>query len=175
MTGESKSQPPFVSTPIIRSETHASSRVTYPGKELREKAVQAAIGLVGVREQPPHSNSGPQVRVIQASTGAYGLPWCVSTVQAEDLAVLGSTYAQRTANAYSYAQYAKEHGDTIAKPIRGCVVVYRIGAGHCGRVITVNKDGTFDAVEGNAGDAVRIVRRDPRHLECVFVLRKEYR
>lgn len=113
------------------------------------------------------------MHVLQESTGAFGAPWCVSTVQAEDLHVLGSTYADKTANAYFYASFAEQHGHTIPDPIAGCAVIYHIGAGHAGRVVTVHQDGTFDAVEGNEGNAVRLVPRDPKALQCTFVLRPE--
>lgn len=130
---------------------------------------------------PAHENKGPVqkrgvgVNVIQSSTGAYGLPWCVSTRQWIDLHVLGSTWANKTAGVYQYLHYAEYHGAVIPHPLPGCAVAYLIGAGHFGTVVKVYPDGTFDAVEGNHSDRVGVVRRDPRHLTCVFVLRPELR
>lgn len=135
--------------------------------------------LVGIHEVPPHSNRGPVqqhaagVTVIQSSTGAYGAPWCVSTVQYIWRQVLGSTWANRTAGVYYLIAYARSHGAVIPHPLPGCAVGYEIGAGHAGTVVEVHADGTFDAVEGNHSDRVGVVRRDPRHLACVFILRPE--
>lgn len=142
---------------------------------LRAGIVAYARTLVGIQEQPPgsHSNDGPEVHKIQSSTGAYKAPWCVSTGQYIWLHVLGSTWADKTANAFYVADYAHRHGCVIDKPIPGCGVTYMVGQGHYGTVVTVHPDGTFDAVEGNEGDAVRLVPRDPRHIRCVFNLRPE--
>ena len=142
----------------------------------RAEIVAYARTLVGIHEVPDGSNDGPGVKGLQASTGAYRAPWCVSTRQAIDLHVLGSVYADKSANAYYYAGFAGRHGDVIEKPVAGCAVVYHLGSGHLGTVVTVHSDGTFDAVEGNEGNAVRLVPRDPRHgVVCTFVLRKELR
>jgi hypothetical protein len=149
--------------------------VSAKGKQRRLELVQFSRSLVGIREVPPHSNSGPAVHKIQSSTGAYNAPWCVSTLQYEDLHVLGTTYANRTAGAYYYADFARQHGHLIPKPVPGCAVVYYIGAGHAGRVVAVHPDGTFDTVEGNHTDGVYNVPRNPRYLTCRFILRPELR
>lgn len=145
------------------------------GAKRRAAVVAFSRTLVGIREVPAHSNSGPAVHRIQSATGAYGAAWCVSTVQYEDLHVLGSTYANRTAGVYYYLDYAQSHGHVVAKPLPGDAVAYLIGAGHMGRVVNVHNDGTFDAVEGNEEDAVRIVPRNPRYVPCRFIRRPEYR
>lgn len=147
----------------------------------RAAIVAYAHELVGIHEVPPHMNEGPiqqhgaGVTMIQSSTGAYRAPWCVSTVQYIWLHVLGTTWANRTANAYYLASYAKIHGAVIPSPLAGCAVVYHLGAGHAGTVVRVNVNGTFDAIEGNEADAVRLVNRDPRHIRCTFILRPELR
>jgi hypothetical protein len=132
--------------------------------------------LVGIHEEPPHSNNGPAVHEIQSSTGQYGVAWCVSTVQRIwQLTGLG-TWADDTASAYFLADYAEQHGAVISKPVPGCAVVYHIGAGHAGTVIAVNRvTGTFTAIEGNEADAVRVMQRNPRQLSCTFILRPELR
>lgn len=127
-----------------------------------------------VYEIPAHSNNGPKVHELQASTGAYGAPWCVSTAQAIDLVALGSTYADGTANVYAYEEYARVHGRLFEKPVIGAKACYHIGAGHMGTVVAVHSDGfTFDAVEGNEGDAVRLVTRDTRTMRMSFAIRPE--
>ena len=57
----------------------------------------------------------------------------------------------------------------MPKPVPGGPVVYQIGAGHMGIVVALHPNGTFDAVEGNEGNAVRLVTRDPRVLGCTFI------
>jgi len=145
------------------------------GQKRRAAVVAYSRTLVGIREVPPHSNDGPAVRRLQRSTGAYHQPWCVSTVQDEDLHVLGSTYANRTAGVYYYLDFARAHGHLVAKPLPGDVVAYLIGNGHMGRVVNVHKDGSFDAVEGNHMDGCYLVPRNPRWVPCRFIRRPEYR
>lgn len=141
--------------------------------------VAEARALVGIHEVPAHSNRGPAqvggvgVDVIQSATGAYGAPWCVSTVQWLWRHVLGSTWAGDTANAYALAEYAHAAGRVIVTPIPGCAVVYHIGAGHAGTVTTYHGGSAFSAVEGNEADAVRPMSRDLRHIPCTFILRPE--
>lgn len=155
--------------------TQAVSGVVSRGAKRRAAVVAYSYTLVGIREVPAHSNDGPAVRRIQSSTGAYGEPWCVSTVQYEDLHVLGSTWANRTAGVYQYLDYARSKGCLVAKPLPGDVVAYLIGAGHMGRVVAVHADGTFLAVEGNHSDSVAIVPRSPSQVPCRFIRRPEYR
>lgn len=139
------------------------------------KVVAEARKLIGIAESPPHSNNGPGVRIIQSSTGAYGAPWCVSTVQyIWKKAGLG-TYADDTAGAYYLADYAARHGAVLGGPRAGCAVVYHIGQGHAGTVVKTYPGGFFDAVEGNEGDAVRLKRRNKHTLTCTFILRPELR
>lgn len=145
------------------------------GAQHRAAVVRFSRSLVGIAEVPAHSNNGPAVHRIQSATGAYGAPWCVSTIQYEDVQVLGSTWADKTAGVYYYLDYARRHGCLIAKPVPGCVALYLVGLGHAGRVVTVHADGSFDAVEGNEADAVRLVPRSPRWIPTRFALRPEYR
>jgi hypothetical protein len=164
--GESKTDAPFT-TKVVQQTTASSGAA-----DLRAQIVAFARTLVGIQEMPPgsHSNDGPQVHEIQSATGAYKAPWCVSTVQYILLHVIGETVANKTANAYYLAQYAHDNGWTIPHPQAGCAVVYHIGAGHAGTVATVHPDGSFDAVEGNEGDAVRLVPRNPKQIACTFIL-----
>lgn len=146
-----------------------------PGARRRAEVVAFSRSLVGIREVPSGSNNGPAVHLIQSSTGAYGAPWCVSTVQYEDVHALGSTWADRTAGVYYYLEYAREHGCLVPHPLPGDVVAYIVGAGHMGRVVSVHPDGSFDAVEGNEQNAVCIMPRDPRSIPCRFIRRPGYR
>lgn len=142
----------------------------------RAAVVAEAHALLGIHEIPPHSNFGPDVHRLQSATGAYGAPWCVSTIQYIWRQVLGSTWASATANAYRLAEYAHTHGAVIPRPVAGCAVVYHVGAGHAGTVVNAAKVGSiFAAVEGNEADAVRQVTRDSQHIPCTFILRPELR
>lgn len=127
------------------------------------------LAAAGIHEIPAHSNQGPQVHWIQAATGAYGAPWCVSTVQRIILDVTDATIANRTASVYYLIDYGARNGWVVPRPVLGGPVCYRIGQGHAGTVVAVYPDGTFDAVEGNEADAVRLMHRDPRTLSCVFL------
>lgn len=135
--------------------------------------MKEARSLVGIREVPPGSNSGIDVHRIQSATHAYNAPWCVSTVQYIWLKVLGSTWAEDTAGAYFLADYAEKSGRVIKVAVPGCAVVYHIGAGHAGTVVAVDPVHGFEAVEGNEADAVRLVQRDARYIDCTFILRHE--
>lgn len=149
--------------------------MTVKGNAKAAAVAKFARSLVGIHETPDGSNDGPGVHTIQSSTGAYRAAWCVSTVQFILKHVLGFTIADKTANAYYLADYAERHGWTIAKPVVGAAVVYHLGAGHAGTVVQVNKGGTFLAVEGNEGNAVKLVPRDPRGVKCTFILHPELR
>lgn len=141
----------------------------------RAAIVKYALSLVGVHEVPNGSNDGPGVHLIQSATGAYRAAWCVSTVQRIWKVVLGSTWANGTAGAYYLESYARQRKATIPHPVPGCAVVYHIGEGHAGTVVAVNKNGTFWAVEGNWGNEVAHVLRNPREIPCTFILRPELR
>jgi hypothetical protein len=143
------------------------------GHKKRDAVIKEALSLVGIHEEPMGSNKGKEVERIQASTKAYGLPWCVSTIQYIWMKTLSSTWANDTANAYYLETYAKNFRMTIPRPVAGCAVVYHIGDGHAGTVIKVNSNGTFWAIEGNWGDAVVKILRDPKTIPCTFILRPE--
>lgn len=138
-------------------------------KTTADKIIKEAHGLLGVHEIPDGSNDGPAVHTIQSSTGAYHAPWCVSTVQYIIKKVTGHTIADDTANAYYLASYGGNHGWAQPHPIAAGPVVYHIGSGHAGTVVQVLKDGTFYAIEGNEGNAVRLMHRDPRTIQCTFL------
>lgn len=136
---------------------------------MAERIIAEAHSLLGIHEVPPHSNEGPDVRRIQSSTGAYGAPWCVSTVQYIVKAVTGHTIANATANVYYLADFGARAGWVRNAPVLAGPVCYHVGAGHAGTVVSVLSDGSFYAVEGNEGDAVRLMHRSPRQLRCTFL------
>ena len=134
-----------------------------------QRIVAEAHSLLGIHEVPDGSNSGPAVHRIQSATGAYGAPWCVSTVQYIVKQVTGHTIADGTAGVYYLISYGQAHGWQKPRPVVGGPVCYRIGQGHAGTVVQVLEDGSFYAVEGNEANAVRLMHRDPRTISCVFL------
>ena len=143
----------------------------------RERFLVASFAntLVGITEDPRGSNSGQKVKQIQSATGAYNAPWCVSTVQYIWKHTIGTTWAMDTAGAYELEAYARAHNGVTPKPWVGASVVYHLGDGHAGTIVRVNRNGTFYAVEGNYGDAVARVYRDPHTVPCTCMLRPELR
>lgn len=136
---------------------------------MADRIVAEAHKLLGIREVPDGSNSGPAVHEIQTATGAFGAPWCVSTVQYIVRAVTGDTIADDTANVYYLASYGQRHGWEVPRPIVGGPVCYHVGQGHAGTIVQVLRDGTFYAIEGNEGNAVRLMHRDARTITCTFL------
>jgi hypothetical protein len=140
-----------------------------PKPSTAARIVAEAHSLLGIREIPDGSNSGPAVHEIQTSTGAYGAPWCVSTVQYIIRKVTGKTIADDTANVYYLADYGARHGWVVPHPVVGGPVCYHVGLGHAGTVVQVLGDGSFYAVEGNEGNAVRLMHRTTAQLPCTFL------
>lgn len=143
------------------------TKVIDPAKVKR--VTTAAHNLIGIHEVPDGSNDGPEVHKLQSSTGAYKAPWCVSTGQYIWQEVFGHTLYDDSANAYYTADYGKRHGWVVPHAQAGGHVVYHVGQGHFGTVVEVYHDQTFDAVEGNEGNAVQLVHRDPRTIQCTFI------
>lgn len=143
------------------------------GPQKRDRVIHEALSLVGIREVPSGSNNGPAVHKIQSATGAYNAPWCTSTVQYIWKQAGIGVWANKTAGAYYLESYARAQKRIIPHAVAGCSVVYHIGEGHAGTVVKVYRDGSFDAVEGNWGDAVVRIHRNPRTIPCVFIMRQE--
>lgn len=126
----------------------------------------------GVYERPDGSNRGSCISyactiagrtfTIQASTGAYGAAWCVSTQQAAAELVGYGRFADRTAGVYYAVDYANRRGWLSAKAKVGSLVAFitydrhgrRVaGTGHMGFVMKVMAS-SFTYVAGN--DANRV-------------------
>lgn len=159
----------------LANRLRLAGRAETTGHAKRDAVVKEAVALVGCHEQPMGSNDGACVHDIQSSTGAFRQPWCVSTVQRVWVKAGLGTWADDTANAYYLSSYAEKHGAVVSRPRSGCAVVYHLGDGHAGTVTRVLSDGRFWAVEGNWGDAVVRILRDPHTIPCTFVLRPELR
>lgn len=163
---------------VVTPPPHGEAKTGYPFNRAvkgdpafnaASETAKFARTLIGIHEEGG-PNEGASVRKIQASTGAFGEPWCVSTIQYICLHVDGQTIANKTAGAYYLRSYAEKAGWTVPHPKVGAFVVYEIGEGHAGTVVTLFKNGTFDAVEGNYANAVELVLRDPKETECTFIV-----
>lgn len=154
---------------------------------VREKALRAAIGEVGVKEHPPGSNSGPRVKEYQAATSLAGTgwPWCMAFVcwcykQA------GHKLPYPSASVGLFLDWATKVGDVVTRPLRGDLVCYRFDADnwpdHVGiveRVLAVRWQGKVFAgwvrtIEGNTafGDDAnggQVQRRTRWHSRCSYV------
>jgi hypothetical protein len=122
---------------------------------------------LGIREVPVGSNRGPCISyactvagrtfTIQASTGAYGAAWCVSTQQAAAALVGYGHFANDTASVYYAVDYANARGWLSAKAKVGSLVAFitydryghRVpGTGHMGFVMAVQSR-SFTYAAGN--------------------------
>ena len=126
----------------------------------------AAQSQVGVTEQPPGSNDGPQLAVYrQAVAGAQpGEPWCAyfaSWAAAQAGEPLGAQ-GQGLGSVAEITQWASGTGRLLpasATPTPGDLILF--GDHHVGVVESVNPDGSLTTVEGNYANAVSRVRRSP--------------
>lgn len=151
-------------------------------------ALAVAAGLVGVREQPPGSNRGPEVDLYLRNVGldpaAGSWPWCAAFVYwcfAQASAALNlPNPAIRTAGVLNHWRYARLRGircipaaEALAKPMLvqpGQLFLLSTGngTGHMGFVEAV-VNGKLVTIEGNSNDGgsregVGVFRRDQRRL-----------
>ena len=144
------------------SATQASPVAT-GGTNAGLTALQVAESQVGVTEQPPGSNDGPQIAQYRTATqGAYaGAPWCayfVSWCAAEAGAPIGSQ-GQGLGSVAEITDWARSTGRLTQTPAPGELILF--GTEHVGIVKSVNPDGSLTTVEGNASDGVREETRWP--------------
>ena len=130
-----------------------------------EAALKYAISQIGVREQPPGSNTGPEVRKYQKD-GSWlpgtGWPWCAAFFN-YCVQVGGFQGLDRTAGAWDALARAGRKGWGLApkdweKVIPGDGVVFNTGSGHIAVVERI-KDGVVFSVDGNSSDMVKRCQR----------------
>jgi hypothetical protein len=118
-------------------------------------ALAAAETQVGVREQPPGSNDGPQIaQYRQAVAGAPGPgPWCAyfASWAARQAGVPLGDHGQGFARVDDIWSWAQQSGRATSTPQPGDLVVWDE---HVGIVESVKPDGSITTVEGNSSDAV---------------------
>jgi hypothetical protein len=123
-------------------------------------ALAAAQSQVGVSEQPPGSNDGPQIAEYRTATAGSGVgPWCAyftswAAVQAGvPLGEAGQGFGSVSA-LYAWAQRtgrATPAGPGV-RPNPGDLIVW--GGRHIGIVESVDADGSIHTIEGNSSNAV---------------------
>lgn len=131
---------------------------------------QAVLGAaetqLGVTEQPPGSNNGPEIsgyRSAVAGAGA-GEPWCAyfaSWAAAQAGEPLGPT-GQGFGSVSEITSWAASTGRLLpatATPTPGDLILF--GDRHVGIVQSVNPDGSLTTVEGNYSNSVSQVHRSP--------------
>ena len=123
-------------------------------------ALAAAQSQVGVSEQPPGSNDGPQIAEYRTATAGSGVgPWCAyftswAAAQAGvPLGEAGQGFGSVSA-LYSWAERtgrATPAGPGV-RPNPGDLIVW--GGRHVGIVESVDADGSIHTIEGNSSNAV---------------------
>jgi hypothetical protein len=123
-------------------------------------ALAAAQSQVGVSEQPPGSNDGPQIAEFRTATAGSGVgPWCAyftswAAAQAGvPLGEAGQGFGSVSA-LYGWAQRtgrATPAGPGV-RPNPGDLIVW--GGRHIGIVESVDADGSIHTIEGNSSNAV---------------------
>ena len=124
------------------------------------QALAAAQSQVGVAEQPPGSNDGPQIAQFRTATAGSGVgPWCAyftswAAAQAGvPLGEAGQGFGSVSA-LYGWAQRtgrATPAGPGVV-PNPGDLIVW--GGHHIGIVESVDPDGSIHTIEGNSSNAV---------------------
>lgn len=130
------------------------------------RTLAAAESQVGVSEQPPGSNDGPQLGVYRASVAGAepGEPWCAyfaSWAAAQGGQPLGD-HGQGLGSVAQITDWAQSTGRLLpasATPSPGDLILF--GDRHVGVVESVNPDGSLTTVEGNYAAAVSRVTRSP--------------
>ena len=148
---------------LAAAGTTQASPVATAGTSAGLTALQVAESQVGVTEQPPGSNDGPQIaRYRTATQGAYaGAPWCayfVSWCAAQAGAPIGD-HGQGLGSVAEITDWARSTGRLTATPAPGELILF--GTQHVGIVKSVNADGSLTTVEGNASNGVHEETRWP--------------
>ena len=123
-------------------------------------ALAAAQSQVGVSEQPPGSNDGPQIAQYRTATAGSGVgPWCAyftSWAAAQAGVPLGEA-GQGFGSVSALYSWAQRTGRATAagpgvRPNPGDLIVW--GGRHIGIVESVDADGSIHTIEGNSSNAV---------------------
>src|SRR5579871_3094286 len=135
-------------------------------------ALQAAETQVGVTEQPPGSNDGPQIAEYRSAVqGSYaGAPWCAYFVSwcAREAGVPLGDQGQGFGSVSEITDWARQTGRLTSTPAPGELILF--GTEHVGIVKSVNADGSLTTVEGNASNGVNQETRWPSEATGYVIL-----
>lgn len=131
-----------------------------------QRLLAAAESQIGVSEQPPGSNNGPQISTYRSAVAGAepGEPWCAyfaSWAAAQGGVPLGES-GQGFGSVAQITSWAASNGRLLpasATPAPGDLILF--GDQHVGIVESVNPDGSLTTVEGNYNNAVTQVHRLP--------------
>jgi hypothetical protein len=122
-------------------------------------ALAERLLALGIVEQPPGSNTGPEIRVF---TDGHAEPWCADFVSWV-LKETGRPFSGGASGGWRLAWTpdirawftvrGRYRTRAVAQPEPGDVIWF--GRGHVGFVRRVQGD-RIETIEGNAGDAVRL-------------------
>lgn len=121
-----------------------------------QTAIELAAAAIGVHEQPPGSNRGPEVDEylrnvgLDPASGSY--PWCAAFVSTMATAA-GALQLRKSASCQRLVEL--NHDLVLAAPEDGCIFVHLSPnhTGHTGFVEHVNDDGSLSTIEGNTDAA----------------------
>jgi len=136
--------------------TGSTTAVSPTGGTAGMRALDAARSQLGVTEQPPGSNDGPDIaKYRSAVAGSYaGAPWCayfVSWAAAQAGAPIGDG-GTGLGSVEAVTAWAQRTGRYTTQPTPGELILF--GGRHIGIVESVNADGTLTTIEGNTSDGV---------------------
>lgn len=130
--------------------------------------IAAAVGDLGLHEDPDGSNDGPGLRKFKT----YGQPWCALAVSTWWLAAPAGSPFGRIAAVWGLYRWARGRGALLeageaAQPGDLACFLRAGGHGHVGLVVGV-EGGRLFTVEGNCANAVRGCIRERGALQAVI-------
>ena len=134
----------------------AAAAVGSSGADAGMRTLAVAQSQLGVTEQPPGSNDGPQIATYRSAVaGAYaGAPWCayfVSWCAAQAGAPIGEG-GSGLGSVAGITSWAQATGRFTTQPAPGELILF--GTEHVGIVESVAPDGTITTIEGNTSNGV---------------------
>jgi hypothetical protein len=154
------------STTTVAAAMPYADTATGTGTDSGSGVLAAAESQLGVTEQPPGSNDGPQIATYRSAVaGAQaGEPWCAyfaswASAQAGTPLGFDGQGIGSVAGITSWAQQTGRYLPAGSVPQAGDLILY--GDQHVGIVESVNPDGSLTTVEGNYANGVNRVHRLP--------------
>lgn len=134
------------------------------------KLIEVAKSQIGISEQPPGSNDGPQIKQFLASVGIYSpAAWCAAFVVWCHLQAKINSIP-RTGGVLDLWNKSPDNRTVTPQPGDVMILDYGNGQGHTGIIIEVNGD-TLTTIEGNTNDdgsreGYEVARRTRQASKC---------